>query len=343
MKLKEFNFKLPESLIALRPKIERSQSKLLVLEETISDYRFTDLISLIRSEDVLVINDSAVIKARLYGKKHTGAIVEILVERILEQDVVSAQTRSNAKLKKGDKISLSKHGPTLTITTRGPVTSNLKFSKPVRQVLENYGRVPLPPYIKREATHFDLERYQTVYANPYKANSVAAPTAGLHFDNSLIESIKAKGAKIAKVTLDIGLGTFKPIKSDSVSDHKMHKERIHINEESVEVINETRRKKGRVICVGTTSVRCIESVCNKNKGNLKPFSGETDLFIFPGYEFRATDIMITNFHLPSSSLLVLVSAFAGHARIMAAYKHAIKKRYRFYSYGDAMFIYPKRN
>ena len=341
MKLTDFNFELPPDLVAFWPSKRRAESKLLVLGTSIADHKFNDLPSFLGPEDILVINDSAVIKARLNGKKATGAKVEILIERIIEDDLVLALTRSNSKLREGDKILLSTNGPCLTIESKKETLSKIKFSEPVRSVLDNYGEVPLPPYIRRKAEESDISRYQTVYANLNKANSVAAPTAGLHFDDELISSLKDQGTKFAKITLDVGLGTFNTIKTDLLKDHVLHKERIEIKEESVNLINETKNKGGRVVCVGTTSMRCIESVSLLNKGKLKPFNGETDLFIKPGFKFHTSDALITNFHLPSSSLLVLVSAFAGRQRILSAYEHAITNLYRFYSYGDAMFIHPE--
>ena len=341
MKLKDFNFELPSDLIAFWPSERRTESKLLVLGTSISDHKFNDLPSFLGPEDILVINDSAVIKARLKGKKASGAKVEILVERIIEENLALALTRSNSKLRVGDKILLSNNGPCLTIQSKEQTLSKIKFSEPVRPVLHSHGEVPLPPYIRRKATESDISRYQTVYANFNKANSVAAPTAGLHFDDELMSCLKDQGTKFAKITLDVGLGTFNPIKTDLIKNHVLHNERIEIKEESVDLINETKSKGGRVVCVGTTSMRCIESVSLLNKGKLEPFKGETDLFIKPGFKFHIADALITNFHLPFSSLLVLVSAFAGHKRILSAYEHAVRNLYRFYSYGDAMFIHPE--
>ena len=340
MKLQDFNFKISEDQIASFPLEERSHSKLLVLDEQISDRCFKDLPELLKPNDVLVINDTAVIKARLFGKKITGAKVELLIERVISSNLASAQTKCNSKLKTGDRIFLSKEGPFVTLTKKGSDISELEFSKPIKEVIELYGNVPLPPYIKRKPTELDSERYQTVYADLAKSRSVAAPTAGLHFDENILKSLKSKGLKIAKITLNVGMGTFKPIKEKAIENHKMHTEQIEISEQSVNTINEAKKNKGRVVCVGTTSLRCIESVCKENKGVLKPFKGETDLYIYPGYKFEITDILITNFHLPCSTLLLLVCAFSGYEKTMSAYCHAINKKYRFYSYGDAMFINP---
>ena len=342
MKLQDYNFQLPEELIASFPLKERSKSKLLVLEKLISDRYFIDLPELLEPNDVLVINDTAVFKARFLGKKASGSRVEVLIERVINESLVIAQTKSNSKLKEGDKIFLSKHLHFLTLTKKRQRFSEFKFSLSVEEAIKLYGRVPLPPYIKREASELDLQRYQTIYADFQKCHSVAAPTAGLHFDQAVLDSLTKKGVKIAKVTLHVGMGTFKPIREPKIKDHHMHKEQIEISKVAADVINETKTTKGRIICVGTTSLRCIESVCKENNGKLKPFKGETNLFIYPGYKFKITDILITNFHLPFSSLLLLVSAFAGHDRIMLAYQHAVKEGYRFYSYGDSMIIYPER-
>ena len=343
MKLQDFNFQIPKSLIASFPLQERSASKLLVLDRKLSDRNFKDLHQFLKPNDVLVINDTSVLRARLFGKKITGAKVEILIERVSDTYFATAQTKSNSNLKKGDKIFLSEKGPFAVFIRKRQSISELKFSKPVKEIIESYGNVPLPPYIRREATKLDSDRYQTIYADFKKCNSVAAPTAGLHFDTDLLDSLENKGIKIAKLTLHVGMGTFKPIKDRLVENHKMHKEQIEITKESVDVINEAKRRKRKIVCVGTTSLRCIESVCKENKGVLRPYRGETDLYIYPGFQFKMADVLITNFHLPYSSLLVLVSAFAGYERTMLAYDHAIKKRYRFFSYGDAMLIFPYSN
>lgn len=342
MKLQDFNFQLPKSLIATFPLKERSASKLLVLDRKLSDRNFKDLHQFLKPKDVLVINDTSVLRARLFGKKDTGAKVEILIERVSDTYSATAQTKSNSNLKKGDKIFLSEEGPFAVLIKKRQLISELKFSKPVKEIIKLYGKVPLPPYIKREATKLDSDRYQTIYADFKKCNSVAAPTAGLHFDKNLLDSLENKGIKIAKLTLQVGMGTFKPIKEMLVEKHKMHKEQIEITKESVDIINEAKRRKRKIVCVGTTSLRCLESVCKENKGVLRPFRGETDLYIYPGFQFEIADVLITNFHLPYSSLLVLVSAFAGYERTMLAYDYAIKKGYRFYSYGDAMLIFPYR-
>ena len=338
MKLEDFNFQLPQDLIASYPLEKRSHSKLLVVKENFKDMIFQDLPDLLKPNDILVINDTAVIKARLFGKKETGSKLEILIERLIDERQSFVQIKSNSKLREGDRIFISSREILLTLIEKKKDVWFVKFSKPVRQILDSYGQVPLPPYIKRETISLDLSRYQTVYADPLKNFSVAAPTAGMHFDEKLLNLIVSKGVNIAKITLHVGMGTFRPIKDKTIKGHKMHEESIEITKKAVQQINKAKKKGGRIICVGTTSLRCLESVCKENSGTLRPFKGETDLFIYPGFKFRLVDILITNFHLPHSTLLLLVSAFAGYEKIRSAYNHAIRKKYRFYSYGDAMFI-----
>ncbi len=338
MKLEDFNFQLPKELIASFPLEERSNSRLLLVKDGLQDLIFKDLPNLLRPNDVLVVNDSKVIKARLFGIRETGSKVEFLIEKILDETSCLVQTKSNSKLKKGDKIFLSPSKETLILTEQKDEVWLVNFSKSVRRIIEEFGHVPLPPYIKRKVSPLDSERYQTVYADPIKNFSVAAPTAGLHFDQQLLNLISSNGTNIVNVTLHVGMGTFKPLKGEPIKDHKMHKESIEVTEEAIEKINQARDKGGRVICVGTTTLRCLESICLENKGVLKPFKGETDIFIYPGFKFKVSDALITNFHLPKSTLLLLVSAFGGYEKIRLAYDHAIRENYRFYSYGDAMFI-----
>ena len=337
MKLEDFNFQLPKELIAPFPLEERSNSKLLVVKDDFEDRKFKDLPNLLGPNDVLVVNDSKVIKARLFGIKETGSKVEFLIEKILDEKNCVVQTKSNSKLKKGDKIFLSQSKEALTLIEKKDEVWAVNFSKSVRRIIEEFGNVPLPPYIKREVAPSDSERYQTVYADPIKNFSVAAPTAGLHFDQQLLNLISSKGINIVKITLHVGMGTFKPVKNESIKNHKMHRESIEVTEDAIGQINEAKDKGGRVICVGTTTLRCLESICMENKGVLKPFKGETDIFIYPGFKFNVSDALITNFHLPKSTLLLLVSAFGGYENIRLAYDHAIRENYRFYSYGDAMF------
>ena len=248
------------------------------------------------------------------------------------------QLRSNSRMKVGDKIFLSESNEFVSLTKKRGDIWQVKFSQPAKKIIDSFGLVPLPPYIKREANSADAERYQTVYADPAKNYSVAAPTAGFHFDKELLDSVMNKGVNIAKLALHIGMGTFKPIKSKKIKDHKMHKESIELKQEAIDLINLSKEKGGRVICVGTTTLRCLESIAKANKGVLKPFTGETDLFIYPGFKFNVVDALITNFHLPKSTLILLVSAFGGYEKMREAYKYAIQEKYRFYSYGDSMFI-----
>ena len=338
MKLEDFSFELPKELIASYPLNERSSSKLLVVGHDFKDLVFSDLPGLLKPEDVLVINDTKVINARLFGQKETGARVEVLIERILDEKNSLVQLRTNSRLKEGDKIFLFESEEFLSLTKKKGDIWQVKFSQPAKKIIDSFGLVPLPPYIKREANSSDDDRYQTVYADPAKNYSVAAPTAGFHFDNELLDSVMDKGVNIAKITLHIGMGTFKPIKSKIITDHKMHNESIELKQEAIDLINLSKEKGGRVICVGTTTLRCLESIAKDNKGVLKPFTGETNLFIYPGFKFSVAEALITNFHLPKSTLLLLVSAFGGYEKMREAYKYAIQEKYRFYSYGDSMFI-----
>ena len=317
---------------------QRSSSRLLMVGHNLKDLVFSDLPGLLKPEDVLVINDTKVLNARLVGQKETGAKVELLIERVLDKENSLAQLRSNSRLREGDKISLSDSKEFVSLIKKIGDLWKVKFSQPAKKIIDSLGLVPLPPYLKREANTLDADRYQTVYADPAKNYSVAAPTAGFHFDNELLDSVMDKGVNIAKITLHIGMGTFKPIKSEIITEHKMHKESIELEQEAIDLINASKEKGGRVISVGTTSFRCLESVAKMNKGALKPFNGDTDLFIYPGFKFHVVDALITNFHLPKSTLLLLVSAFGGYEKMREAYKYAIQEKYRFYSYGDSMFI-----
>ena len=338
MKLEDFSFVLPKELIASSPLEQRSSSRLLMVGHNLKDLVFSDLPGLLKPEDVLVINDTKVLNARLVGQKETGAKVELLIERVLDKENSLVQLRSNSRLREGDKISLSESKEFVSLIKKRGDVWEVKFSQPAKKIIDSLGLVPLPPYLKREANTLDTERYQTVYADPAKNYSVAAPTAGFHFDNKLLDSVKDKGVNIAKITLHIGMGTFKPIKNEIITEHKMHKESIELKQEAIDLINGSKEKGGRVITVGTTTFRCLESVAKMNKGTLKPFTGETDLFIYPGFKFNVVDALITNFHLPKSTLLLLVSAFGGYEKMREAYKYAIQEKYRFYSYGDSMFI-----
>jgi S-adenosylmethionine:tRNA ribosyltransferase-isomerase len=338
MQLNRFYFELPHELIARYPMEPRSASRLLCLDSSngnLMHRQFADLVDFLEPGDLLVFNDTKVIPARLFGKKVTGGRVEILVERILDAKRVLAHVKASKSLKSGQEIYLE-NNVTVTFLQKINDLFELEFNgeNSVLEILNNIGHVPLPPYMERDDEQFDRERYQTVYAeNP---GAVAAPTAGLHFDEKLLEQIKQKNVQTAFVTLHVGAGTFQPVRVDNILDHKMHAEYAVVSEEVCNKIIATKNAGKRVIAVGTTSVRCLETA-SKN-GMIKPFSGDTNIFIYPGYQFQCVDALITNFHLPESTLLMLVCAFAGYENAMNAYQQAIQQQYRFYSYGDAMLI-----
>ncbi|WP_417531337.1 tRNA preQ1(34) S-adenosylmethionine ribosyltransferase-isomerase QueA [Marinobacter lipolyticus] len=338
MNVSDFHFDLPDELIARYPLKERTASRLLSLNGLSGDIdhlQFTDLPDLLQPGDLLVFNDTRVIPARLFGRKETGGQVEVLVERVLGEHEILAHVRASKALKPGQKI-LLEDGTALQMTGRDDALFRLicDSDEAVLDVLERIGHMPLPPYVDRPDESSDRERYQTVYAR--EAGAVAAPTAGLHFDESMLERLKAQGVDVAWVTLHVGAGTFQPVRVDRIEDHVMHSEVAHVPEQTVDAVNRTRARGGRVVAVGTTSVRSLESA--SRGGVLRPFRGETDIFIHPGYRFQAVDAMVTNFHLPESTLIMLVSAFAGYNNVMAAYAEAVREKYRFFSYGDAMFI-----
>lgn len=336
----EFHFDLPEELIAQQPLQQRDASRLLCLtmdQEHATDCNFTQFPELIKEHDLLVMNDTRVIPARLLGHKSTGGKVEILLERMLDDRRFLAQVRASKSPKPGSRIVLDDNHQ-LDVTGRQEDLFELSVVGDILLVdlLEACGHVPLPPYIDRPDNDVDQERYQTVYAN--QPGAVAAPTAGLHFDQAMLDRLQEKGVRLVKVTLHVGAGTFQPVRVDRVEDHKLHEEQIEVSRDVVEAVNETRERQGRVIAVGTTSVRALESAARS--GELTATSGDTDIFIYPGYEFRVVDALLTNFHLSESSLLMLVCAFGGYDRVMRAYRHAVEQRYRFFSYGDAMFVEP---
>ncbi|MFP5381198.1 MAG: tRNA preQ1(34) S-adenosylmethionine ribosyltransferase-isomerase QueA [Gammaproteobacteria bacterium] len=335
MRVADFDFDLPPELIAQFPAAERGGSRLLHVDAAgiLADRIFRDLPSLLRPHDLLVMNDTRVIKARLFGTKDSGGKVELLVERVTSEFEALAFVRASHAPKPGSRIDLG-DDVTIDVLARQDDLTQLRFAQPVLDVLDRIGRLPLPPYIEHAPTAQDEARYQTVYANA--PGAVAAPTAGLHFDETMLDTLAAQGARTARVTLHVGAGTFQPVRVDDIAEHHMHSERYTIPQATVDAIAETRTRGGRVVAVGTTSLRALEAAARH--GTLHAGSDETDIFITPGYRFRVVDALITNFHLPKSTLLMLVSAFSGVDVIRAAYAHAIRERYRFFSYGDAMFL-----
>lgn len=347
----DFTFDLPEELIAQQPVAERTASRLLVLDGNTGkteDKIFTDLSEFLQTGDVLVFNNTQVIPARLHGKKATGGKIEVLVERIVDDNIAFAHVRASKSPKAGTEL-LFEQNIRAEVTGRDGDLFIIKFNteNTVLELLNKIGHMPLPPYIQRDDESFDHERYQTVYAE--KPGAVAAPTAGLHFDDKMLQQLSDKGIEQIHVTLHVGAGTFQPVRADDLKDHHMHKEWIELTKENCERLNKAKKEGRRIIAVGTTSVRCLESAAlfsgmfEDKKAELKPYTGETDIFITPGYEFKVIDALVTNFHLSESTLLMLVSAFAGYENIKNAYQHAIKEKYRFFSYGDAMFLVKQEN
>lgn len=338
MFLTDFDYTLPTELIAAYPSVERRASRLLSLsaaDNFLEDRLFSDLPSLLRPGDLLVFNDTRVIRARLHGHKQTGGKVEILIERIVSELTALAHIKASKTPKPGAMIELPGNC-TATVMERAEDLFVLQFSTAISVYLEQHGEVPLPPYLGRDAESADDERYQTVYAR--HDGAVAAPTAGLHFDREMLLETATMGVGHCFVTLHVGAGTFQSLRDEQLADNRLHAERVQVSDTVCATIAATRAHGGRVIAVGTTSVRALETAAAD--GVLKPFCGETELFILPGYRFRAVDAMLSNFHLPQSSLLMLVSAFAGRSRILDAYAHAVREKYRFFSYGDVMFIVP---
>ena len=335
MFISDFDYDLPDALIAQHPASERRASRLLELGASLVDRRFSDLPALLHAGDLLVFNDTRVIPARLAARKTSGGRAEILIERILGERKVLAHVRASKSPKPGSSLLLADDVEAI-VTGRKGALFTLTFSADVAAVLDSQGEVPLPPYLHRGAEADDIERYQTVYAKD--PGAVAAPTAGLHFDQQMLDDTLAAGVRHAWVTLHVGAGTFQDLRHEEVERNHLHSERVQLGEECAELVRETRAAGGRVIAVGTTAVRSLE--CASRDGDIRAFHGETDLFILPGYRFRSVDAMITNFHLPKSSLLILVAAFAGKERVLDAYAHAVRSRYRFFSYGDSMFLTP---
>ncbi len=348
MKTRDFHYTLPEQLIAQKPCDIRSQSRLLHYSRTgqsIEHLLFNNIIDLIEADDLLVFNNTRVIPARIYGYKATGGKVEILIERLSGEFRCLAQIKASKTPKPGSTLTLcantddqqhnktqfevtveGREGDMFVLTTQG--------GHSIAGIMEAIGHMPLPPYISREDTVEDYSRYQTVYAE--SPGAVAAPTAGLHFDESLLEKIKSKGIDTAYVTLHVGAGTFQPVRSELIEQHKMHFEYLEVPQETVDKCQQARQNGGRIIAVGTTTVRSLEAA--SQTGRLQAFRGETDIFIYPGYTFKSIDALITNFHLPESTLLILISAFAGKNEMLRCYAEAVAQQYRFFSYGDAMFI-----
>ena len=341
MNVADFDYELPEELIAQKPCDRRDGSRLLVVDRktgAIKHEHFYDIEKYLRPDDCLVLNDSKVIPARLFGTKDiTGAKIEFLLTKRIDGDIWETMVRPGKRLKPGDKV-IFEDDFTADILENGEGGTRIvrfDYDGIFMQRLEQIGAMPLPPYIERAAQTEDKERYQTVYA--HEEGSVAAPTAGLHFTNELLEKIRAKGTRLAYVTLHVGIGTFRPVKADRVEDHKMHFEEYEISRQAADIINDTKKAGGRIISVGTTSTRTCESAADEN-GFVKAGSGSTDIFIYPGYEFKAIDSLITNFHLPKSTLMMLISALYDREKILKIYEEAVRERYRFFSYGDAMFI-----
>ena len=343
MKTRDFFYDLPPELIAQYPAAERSASRLLHLDRrsaSVSDRQFTELPDLLKAGDLLVFNNTRVIPARLFGRKATGGKVEILIERITSDRTALAHVRASKSPRVGSDIILdaAEEGERFRFRVEGRRDDLFVLATdsatPITRILEQAGHMPLPPYIDRADESRDLERYQTVYAR--EPGAVAAPTAGLHFDHDLLETLERKGIGRAYVTLHVGAGTFQPVRAENIAEHRMHSEYLEVPEQTVAMCRRTREQGGRIVAVGTTAVRSLETAAAS--GELKAYSGETDIFIYPGYAFRSVDALLTNFHLPESTLLMLVCAFAGYETTMRAYEHAVEQRYRFFSYGDAMFI-----
>jgi len=358
MRKSDFNYCLPPELVAQYPASPRTASRLLHLDganSVIQDLRFTDLPALLRAGDLLVFNDTRVIPARLFGRKDSGGHIEVLIERLRDAHRVLAQVRASKPPKPGQKLKLE-GGVTAVVQSRDGEFYELAFDAdmPVLDILERAGHVPLPPYIGRQDEIADRERYQTVYAR--RRGAVAAPTAGLHFDAAMLGRLQDMGVDSAFVTLHVGAGTFQPVRVDDIREHRMHAEYLRVTPEVCGKINAAKKEGRRVVAVGTTVVRALETaaksrdhlktslspeargVIEMGSGRVKPFEGETDIFIYPGYRFQIVDALLTNFHLPESTLLMLVCAFGGTENVLNAYRHAVKSKYRFYSYGDAMFV-----
>jgi S-adenosylmethionine:tRNA ribosyltransferase-isomerase len=337
MQLSDFHFDLPAELIAQSPLEGRSDSRLLHLSSDgqLCDRYFRDVVDLLKPGDLLVVNNTRVIPARLFGQKETGGKVEILIERILNETSLLAHIRSSKSPRPGTRIRIEGGAEFEMIEREGSLFQlRLTEETSIWPILEAHGHIPLPPYIDREDQPMDNQRYQTVFAS--QRGAVAAPTAGLHFDEQTLEALRAKGVELAHVTLHVGAGTFQPVRVENIDEHVMHAEYVEVSQEVCDQVKACRERDGRVVAVGTTSVRSLETAALD--GELRPYQGDTRLFITPGFQFRVVDVLITNFHLSESTLLMLVSAFGGYEAVMNAYRHAVEQKYRFFSYGDAMLI-----
>ena len=340
MKLSDFDYDLPPHLIAQEALDDRAASRMLLMKESgeCQDRQFRDLLDLTQPEDLLVFNNTKVLPARLFGQKSTGGQIEVLVERLLDDRRLLAHIRSSKSPKAGARLTLEGAFEAEVVGRQGALFELVfDHESTAVELLEAHGHMPLPPYIERADTPADHARYQTVFAQ--RPGAVAAPTAGLHFDDELMAALKAKGVATAEVTLHVGAGTFQPVRTEDLSEHIMHSEWIDVPESVCNAVEACRKRGGNVIAVGTTTVRSLESAAMT--GTLKPFQGDTDIFITPGYEFQVIDRLITNFHLPKSTLLMLISAFSGYDEIKKAYRHAVEEEYRFFSYGDAMYLSKK--
>ncbi|MCP0910987.1 MULTISPECIES: tRNA preQ1(34) S-adenosylmethionine ribosyltransferase-isomerase QueA [Acinetobacter] len=340
MQLSDFNFDLPDELIARYPLETRSASRLLHLDAQgqYHDHQFTDILDLLEDGDLLVLNDTKVMKARLKGKRASGGAVEVLVERMMDQFIAHCHIKASNSPKAGAELFIGPDAVKVTVQGRHENLFIVEFSQPILDILDKYGALPIPPYFNREAEEIDTERYQTVFNDPTKLASVAAPTASLHFDEDLLKKLAAKGIQTTFVTLHVGAGTFLPVRTTDIENHIMHSEWCQVSDESMELIKTTKARGNKVIAVGTTATRATESAAQANGGELKGWTGDTQIFIYPGYQFKVVDRLITNFHLPESTLLMLVSALSNRDNILNAYKHAVDSHYRFFSYGDAMLI-----
>ena len=340
MQLSDFSFELPDELIAHYPLPTRSASRLLHLDAqgNYQDRHFTDMLDVLQAGDLLILNDTKVMKARLKGKRSSGGAIEVLVERLSNPTTAYCHIKASNSPKAGAEIFVGSDNISAMVQGRHENLFIVEFSQPVLEILEKYGALPIPPYFNREAEEIDTERYQTVFHNPEKLASVAAPTASLHFDEALLAQVKAQGVEIHFVTLHVGAGTFLPVRVDDIKNHVMHSEWCEVPESTMNAIVEAKARGNKVTAVGTTATRALESAAANNNGELKPWSGDTQIFIYPGFDFKVVDRLITNFHLPESTLLMLVSALTTRDIIINAYEHAVAEKYRFFSYGDAMLI-----